>query len=81
MAMAPLTGGNVDSFWIFRETPHGYELIMNAAVHDLWIKKTRWKGYREIELVSMSASQISSAICRFDGKKYVGHKSKLEDIQ
>jgi hypothetical protein len=81
MAMASLVGGNVDTFWVFRGTPHGYELIMNAFVHDLWIKKTLWKGYREIELVSMSALQISSAICRFDGKKYVGYKSKLEDIQ
>jgi hypothetical protein len=81
MARGPLAGGNVVTFWVFRGTPHGHELIMTAPMHDLIVKNTHWKGYRDIELLSASAVKISTVLCRFDGRKYKEYKSKLEDIR
>lgn len=81
MARGPLAGGNVVTFWVFRGTPHGHELVLAAPMHDLIVKNTRWNGYRDVELASMSAVKISTVLCRFDGKRYVKYKSKTEDIR
>jgi len=81
MARGPLAGGNVVTFWVFRGTPHGHELVLTAPMHDLIVKNTRWNGYRDVEFASMSAAKISTVLCRFDGKQYKEYKSKLENIQ
>jgi hypothetical protein len=81
MAVGPLRGGNVTTFWVFRSTAHGYALVLTAPAHDLIVKSTRWNGFRDIELTSMSAVQINSVLCRFDGKKYTGYKTKSEQIR
>lgn len=81
MAKGPLAGGNVVTCWVFRDTAHGHELVMTAPMHGLAVKSTRWKGYRDIELTSMSAAKISTVLCQFDGKQYKEFKSKVEDIQ
>lgn len=52
-----------------------------APAHDLILKKAHWEGHRNIELVSMSASQISTTFLRFDGTRYVEYQSKLEPIR
>src|SRR5262249_15402688 len=66
VGQAPVAGGNVAPFWIFRPTSKGHELILTAYVHDLFVRKARFNGYREIELVSLSAVEISRARLRFD---------------
>jgi hypothetical protein len=81
MAKGPLAGGNVVTFWIFRGTGHGHELVLTAPMHDLVVRHSRRNGYRDVELTSMSAVKISSVLCRFDGKQYARYKSKVEDIR
>jgi hypothetical protein len=81
MAKGPLAGGNVVMFWIFRRTTHGHELVLMAPAHDLAVKNSRWNGYRDIALSSMSARRISTVLCRFDGRQYTKYKSKTEDIR
>jgi hypothetical protein len=81
MGQGPLRGANVITFWVFRATTRGYELVLTAPAHDLIVSNTRWKGYRDIELVSMTARQISTVLLRFDGKTYREHKSMSEPIR
>jgi hypothetical protein len=76
----PVTGGNVTIFWVIRVTADGHELVLTAPAHDLIVRNRRWKGYREIELVSMTAVQISNVLCRFDGSQYAQFQSKSRPI-
>jgi stringent starvation protein B len=81
MAVGSLRGANVTTFWVFCSTPRGYKLVLEAAEHDMVVLNTRWKGHRDIELVYMTARDISTVLCRFDGKVYTGYKTKSEHIQ
>jgi len=81
MEVGPLRGANVITFWIFSATTHGYRLVLMAPAHDLIVKNTRWKGYREIELVSMTALEISTVLVRFDGERYKKYKARSEHIR
>jgi len=55
----------------------GYFNPLTPPAHDLIVVNARWKGYRNIELVSMTAKQISTVLLRFDGKAYAEDKSTL----
>lgn len=81
VAQGPLAGANVTTFWVFRATSRGYELVLTAPAHDLAVMNTRWKGYRDIELISLTGVQISTVLCRFDGKRYKAHKTSSEPIR
>ncbi len=81
MAEGSLRGSNVTTFWVFRGTASNYELVLTAPAHDLEVKKTRWKGYRDIELTSLTAVKISTVLCRFNGKQYTKHRAKTQPIQ
>ena len=81
MGEGSLRGANVITFWVFCPTARGYELVLAASAHDLIVKNSRWKQYRNIELVSMTAREISSVLFRFDGKRYTEFKSTSEHIQ
>lgn len=80
MGTGPLRGANVIPFWVFCVAANGYELVLASPAHDLIVKKTRWRGHRDIELISITAREISTVLCRFDGKKYKQYRSKLEHI-
>ena len=80
MAEGELRGMNVITFWIFLTTRKGHELVLAAPAHDLKVKNVQWQGYREVGLVSMTASQVSTSLCRFDGRKYVQYKSTTKEI-
>jgi len=77
----PLSGANTATFWVFRATSHGYELVLNAPAHDLFVRNTRWKGYREIELSAETAVDISTVAFRFDGKRYIRYRARTEHIR
>ena len=81
MARGPLAGGNVVTFWVFRATARGHVLVLTAPAHNLIVRKGSWKGYRDIELASMTAVEVSTVLCRFDGERYVGYKTKSELIR
>jgi hypothetical protein len=81
VAEPPLAGANVTLFWVFCASGDTYDLVLTAPAHDLVVKHTRWKAHREIELVSATAVQISTVLCRFDGKQYTEYLSKLKPVR
>ncbi|HLJ91067.1 MAG TPA: hypothetical protein VKZ53_29965 [Candidatus Angelobacter sp.] len=81
MAEGPLVGGNVITFWVFQRNEHGYRLLLTAPAHDLIVTKRKWKGHREIELLSASAVRILTVVLRFDGLKYKEAQSIMEPIR
>jgi hypothetical protein len=74
MAVGLLRGANITTFWLFRPARGGYEMLLDAPVHDLIIKNSRSNGYRDIELLSATAVTVSTVILRFDGKAYQIYK-------
>jgi hypothetical protein len=77
----PLSGANIVTFWIFCASPHGYELVLTAAAHDLIVRKKRWNGHLEIEMLAATAVEVSSVLFRWDGKRYAEYREKSEDIK
>ena len=80
-AEPPLAGGNVDTFWVFRATAHGHELMVTAPAHSLALKSTRSHGYRDIELLSNTAVAFHTVILRFDGTEYKVLRDKWAPIK
>jgi hypothetical protein len=77
----PLSGANTATFWVFCATHNSYQLVLNAPAHDLIVKNTRWKGYREIEMSAETAVEFTSVLFRFDGKRYTEYRTKSEPIR
>ena len=70
VATGLLRGANVTTFWVLRPSSRGYELLLTAPAHDLFIRGTRSKGYKDIELSSATAGEVSTVSLKFDGKHY-----------
>ncbi len=81
IAEGPLSGANVTTFWIFRATDHGYELLLNAPAHDMVVKNSRTNSYRDIELLSATAVTMSKVLCKFKDGTYLPATKSLEPIQ
>jgi hypothetical protein len=67
---ACLFGANIAPFWIFRTTAEGSNLILKVNAHDLEVTSTTTAGYKDIEVISMSAVQEFDSIYKFDGTQY-----------
>ena len=80
-AEGPLMGANVENFWVFRHTDHGYDLVLNAPAHDLIVVRTVWNKLREIEVLGATAASVHTVRLRFDGRRYVLYRDKWEDIR
>jgi|ERR1044071_859267 hypothetical protein len=81
MGIGPLRGANITTFWVFLATAHGYKLVLGAPAHTLRVRNTRRREHRDIELISATAAVVSTVLCRFDGERYVGYKTKSEVIR
>lgn len=75
-----LFGANVGPFWVFVETSTGYKLVLDASGHDLKVLHNRTGGYRDIEVSSETATTLSVAIYKFNGKTYELSSSHSEPI-
>ncbi len=80
VASGLLMGANITSFWVLRPSRVGYELLLTAQGHDLLIRHSRSKGYRDIELLSSTAVTVSTVSFKFDGRKYTGHSGGSKPI-
>jgi hypothetical protein len=80
MGQGELRGANVITFWVFRSTGQGHVLVLTAPAHDLIVKKTQWKGLREIQMLAATAVQIHTVLFRFDGREYKVSREKWEPI-
>jgi hypothetical protein len=81
VAAGLLRGANVTTFWVLRPADRGYELLLTAPAHDLVIKRTRSKGYKDIELLSATAVEVSTVSLRFDGRWYQVHARSSKPIR
>jgi hypothetical protein len=79
-AEGPLMGADVEDFWVFCHTEHGYKLVLNVPTHNLIVKETYWKGHREIETSAETAKVFTSVLFRWDGKKYVEFQEKSHNL-
>lgn len=79
-AEGPLRGANLEDFWVFCHTEHGYRLALNAPAHDLVVLETYWNGYRKIVLSSQTANVLTSVFFRWDGKRYVEFQEKSHTL-
>jgi hypothetical protein len=67
----PVSGGNSAMFWVFADHGGGkHTLVLSTAAHDLIIKQSRYKAYKDIELRAMTATEVSSVLYRFNGRAY-----------
>lgn len=80
MATGRLAGSNVRTFWLFRSTANAFDLVLTAPAHDVYVKTTRSKGYRDIEMLAASATHFYSVYFKFDGNHYVATKRKDEPL-
>jgi hypothetical protein len=76
-----LRGANVNSFWIFRPTSTGFAQILNAPAHDLFIKHSRTRGYRNVEIMALTATRVMTVEYRFDGNQYQPRSRTNEPIR
>jgi hypothetical protein len=76
-----LRGANVITFWVFRPTPRGHELILTAPAHDLIVEKKIQNGYKKLELVDMTAVIVHTAHWAFDGTQYKLIDEKRDGIK
>lgn len=85
IGQGPLLGANVSPFWILRPQGSKWQTILaGAPAHDLLITSHRTMGYRDIELISITATTIFTNVLKFDGSNYRfahGQKDKIEPIQ
>jgi hypothetical protein len=81
MAEGPLHGSNVTTFWVFCATARGYQLTLTAPAHDLIVKGASSKGHRNIELISVTAGEISTVLLQFDGERYQEARAESKAIQ
>jgi hypothetical protein len=69
---SPICGAANCDHWIYRKTPKGYGLLLEAgAVQQVLPQKTFTNGYRDV-MTSMHGSAFDSelALYKFDGKQY-----------
>lgn len=80
-AEPPLAGANTTMFWVFRNTGSAYEQVLRAPGHDLQILRRRSNGYRQIELIAMTAAEVHTVLYRFDGRRYAAGRETTEPIK
>jgi hypothetical protein len=80
VAKGPLSGANITTFWVLRPSSSSFELLLTVPAHDLIVKMSRSKGYRDLETLAATAVRVSSVSFRFDGSKYKPSKQKLRTI-
>ena len=66
ISLGPYSAG----FWILRQTPQGYEIVLAVDTHDLALLDTSTNGLRDIETGLPVRGQRYGDIYRFDGHRY-----------
>jgi hypothetical protein len=83
MAVGPLAGANVTTFWIFRRVGGQFKLILvpPAPAHTLRVMGTFTNGFRDLQLLSATAVMVSSTVLKFNGTAYKQVATSLEPIR
>lgn len=75
-----LFGANIDPFWIFRNTPRGYEHVLSVSTLGLDVLNAKTNGYRDVRTTAATANEVIITIYKFDGRKYKAARSWREPI-
>jgi hypothetical protein len=65
-----LFGASVAPVWVFGKTANGYDLIMKTDTLQVEILNSRTNGYRDINVSSITVTEIMVARFNYDGQKY-----------
>lgn len=65
-----LFGAHAVPFWILAKADEGYRLLLNTTGDALQVMDQRTKGYRDIEVSSLTAVTRTALILKFDGNRY-----------
>jgi hypothetical protein len=73
-------GGHAAFFYILRPALDGYQLIFDSGGDSMTILRTKSRGYRDLQVegITMAGRNVTTAIFRFDGRKYVLEAEKTE---
>jgi hypothetical protein len=71
---------NINPFWVLRKRPQGFDLILSESAHDPQVLTTGSNGHRDTRLFSMTASGVTGADFRFDGKRYRFRNAQFKPI-
>lgn len=66
ISLGPYSAG----FWVLRQGPEGYEIVLATHAHDLALLDTRTNGLRDIETGLPTLGKSYSEKYRFDGHRY-----------
>lgn len=78
---ACLYGANIVPYWVFLQTPKGYEMVLSDYSLGFEVLKTRTNGYLDLESTSATAVEVFSNVFMFDGKQYVLKKEERTKIE
>ena len=79
-AEGELRGANVNNFWVFLRRPSGTSLVVNGPAHDLIVRRTRWHGYRIIELDSITCCRLDTTWLRLENGRYRDYRHVSRDL-
>jgi hypothetical protein len=66
ISLGPYSAG----FWILRQTPQGYEIVLAVHTHSLALLDSSTNGFRDIETVLPTGGQSYLDKYSFDGHRY-----------
>ncbi|HXR40737.1 MAG TPA: hypothetical protein VN776_16655 [Terracidiphilus sp.] len=76
-----LRGANIIPFWAFVHDGEGFRLALTVRALDLEVKRTRSRGYLDLEANAATARTVTTFKFRFDGNEYKESSEKTEDIK
>jgi hypothetical protein len=74
IARSFLAGANLTTFWIFRSTQHGLDLVLTVPAQTLRIKPTQTHGGRAIEVAALIGGRAVFLTYTFNGTNYTNSK-------
>ena len=77
---ACLFGANIGPFWVFRNTPQGYKLVLSISALGIQVLPSRSHNCRDILAGAVAAGKAVNVTYKFDGKSYREFSTKVEEI-
>jgi hypothetical protein len=76
-----LFGANIGPFWIFRNTPQGYQLVLNVSALVVTILRSRTNGLSDVSAGAVAGGEAVSVRFKFDGHKYKESLAKPKEAK
>jgi len=70
MGIDRLMGADIDSFWVLRQTPKGYDVVLSTVALDLNIVNSRTNGLRDVQASAVVRGYGVTDKFQFDGHSY-----------